>query len=507
MEEAEAMARLRDLLRAADPALTERQAILAIAAMIQRSDAYVRMRLHWVDRLGAAAKSALRDGDISKEMARNLVIADEGMQEEAVAQILDGYITDADDLREMLTQDMPSFGWAVFDRADYDGETVEDPDNPDQGWFKDVELAMRLQRKGIEDLTARLEREYDWVELLTADRIFQPHLYRDHKTDDGDEAPRGAVIDIVNGLGVTIHESLARKPSHPNYRPPQNEATNGGANAVRMDDHDDHAPAMMQPRKASPDPCTKAHLAHARRRKSMALQQAVCHDDRAALALACLALMGHQSCCRIEPGQIGADDTALHPAVGEELGKFRDLYGPKTPGTGAHFEPPKPDDRMPMMLANRGWGQDQDDNPGAAALLRDLLATQTDELQRLFRLLVARQTGSFVTGEAGDYGTVLALAHHLGMDDGREGYNGLTLTPDDLDGLRANALEATARAVREQPGKTTKETRDKIIKALRDPVQADVVLPTLRFTDPASAMNAMILMATGEDPADREAGE
>lgn len=540
MEQAAGYAALRDLRRAKDPALTERQFILDLAGRIGRSDTYVRQRLHWADRLCDAAKDALATGAITKDVARVLVLADDDLQAEALAQIADGGIFDADDLREFITQDMPPLAWAIFDGDDYDGEIVQDPDDPENGWFKDVAQAMRLQREAIDALKDRLAAENEWVEVIGMNDYFRSHLYREHMADDGDEAPRGAVIDIAHGLGVTIHEGLARKSSHPEYvakpagdfAPNQNNPAaptadpsddNGDANAVRTSEDGGgdqnnaagqttgpHAGVVALPSAA---PCTKAHLAHARRRKSMALQNALRGDVHAAMALTCLALMGHQSCCRIQSGDIPREDSALYHDVAGVLEDFRQTLAPKEPGTGAAFTPPREDDRTPLMLQNRGWGQNTADSPGAADLLRRLLALPKADLHSLFAHLVARQSGSFVSAGPedpghGDFTTVRALADHLGLT-GNEQEHGLDLQPGDLEGLRQNAMDATALAVGIQPGTTAKGTRQKVASIIGgDRAQKRaVVLPTLRFGDPHAVMAAMTLFATGEDPRDEEGND
>ena len=527
MEQAAGYAALRDLRRARDPALTERQFILDLAGRIGRSDAYVRLRLHWADRLCDAAKAALADGAITKEAARVLVMADEDLQLEALAQIEDGGLFDADDLREFITQDMPPLAWAIFDRAAYDGEFVEDPDAakpegdfaqnqdpPEAGWFKDVAQAMRLQREAIDALKARLEAENDWVEVIGMNQFFQSHLYREHMTDDGDEAPRGAVIDIAHGLGVTLHEGLARRPSHPEYvakpagdfAPNQNNPAaptadpsddNKDANAVRTPDENDgpDGGGATPPETPPPAPTGPSHYVHARNRKSMRLQRGVARDDKAAMALTCLALMGHQACCRIAPTDIHRDDTALDPVVKDTLEAFRKMLSPGYPGGGAAFCPPEDGDRTPLMLQNRGWGQDIADNPGMAELLATLLALNVENLFSLFRNLVARQVGSFCDGDAGpgDAAQVLALAHHLDLTEGREADHGLGLDPADLDGLRGPALDALARGMGVTPGKTAGQTRQAITDALRGlPFAEEPVLATLRFTDAETALAGLV---------------
>lgn len=428
----------------------------AIAEAIGKTQRHVQLRLALVEKLDPAVKKALAAGQIELAHARALTIAPPKVQKEKLKQIEDGWFETAEDLKGELTEDRPPVqGWPLFDPALYKGELIEDPDDPDVKFFADAAEAEKLQREAIAARIEKLKQTWAFVEVLKPGAHFASWDWKASK----DKTKAGAVVEQRHGLQIEIHEGLV---------PADKEPVRAGR-------------AGESPRANKSQPtelATLAHLEHARRRKTHALQTAVAGDGLVAQRLAIAGLLqGGEVKFASDPfGQADCDPRhPAHPPAPAAMAILKRLL----PKIGIKLDK---DDMLP-----EGYSLDLEPDELLAALWK-LTAAETGEL---FAALVAVHVGSWSghRGEWGDDEFPEALARRLGLA-GTEAKHGLSLLPEDLEGLRKEPLEEIARSFGLEPGATAKATREEIETVIGAGEAKALVLPSFRFGPPDAVKKA-----------------
>ncbi|BAE50306.1 ParB/RepB/Spo0J family partition protein [Paramagnetospirillum magneticum] len=439
-EEAEAFEKLRKLGRSAAE-------IAATVGMVKRT---VEMRLRLVRDLDVAAKDALRDGRITVEAA-NILAAFCPLPSQSLAldQIAKGSFPTTRDLKRYLTQSLIPTTVAFFPPAEYTGELIADESDPNVAYFADAKLFEKLQQKAIAEAEIKARAKgYAWTRVIDGRKPGEYFSSWDWETDKKDPA-RGVVYEIKgNGL-VVVHTDLVSKA----------ERTKQAASAAGLTGD---APAEQS------SSVTKGHYCHARRRKTVALQTALSRSPVMAMRAACLALIGCGENVRIRTEHLGADDKAWSQDVEDTIAHYLPRFAD---AAKKGFEIAAGDVRR------KDWGEA--DNGAAWGAL----AAMTDaEVGEFFAALVALRVGSFATysPEAGDRPAVVGMARSLGLI-GAEEAHGLTLLPEDLDGLRKPALLDVWAQV--SPNSDAPDVGG--IKGLREDIVCQApptyVLPSLRF--------------------------
>jgi ParB/RepB/Spo0J family partition protein len=217
--------------------------------------------------------------------------------------------------------------------------------------------------------------------------------------------------------------------------------------------------SVPEPTKPNGPPFTKAHIYHAHKRKAAAMQAAVMSDHRAALRIACMALLAAQE--------------AIH--IGRNAGWVNCAEDNPTPLLII-------EERIARILGKIKSPEYIGDTKKQIALWNRLCALNETDLADLFDSLVART----VRNPAGydcnlaDNPLSLAIAESLNLPD-NEDDNGLTLIRDDLAGLRKSYLLRIADDAG-TPGVNDATPIGELIEAIATK-SADraYVLPTLRF--------------------------
>ena len=350
-----------------------------LAARVRKTVRYVQLRLELVTKLAEPVKQALAAGEITVTEARAFTAGDKKAQA-ALLKRVGQYGLDARDIRDHLVDDKPPVKLALFDRALYTGEIVEDPEERGDERFADAAQFARLQESAIKALKAKLEGVWAWVRIERS-QWFATHAYGRSK----DKKKAGAIIHVQPDLEVKVYDGLVERAAE---KPPAKKTAKGGACESK-------AP-----------PVTNAGLAAAHNAKTGALQRAVAADPRYARIMLCLALLGVAEnvhiCPICGPTQDPADgivDKQVATAI-ERLG-----FG------GEDDDPRAVDD---------DWPDDDDPDVGRGlALYRKLRALSAGELDALFAALVARYVGTFsgYHPRLGDSAVAVELAKDLGVTD------------------------------------------------------------------------------------------
>ncbi|KKK67951.1 hypothetical protein LCGC14_2948940, partial [marine sediment metagenome] len=274
LEEAEAYAALLKL----DP---KTWTTAAIAEKIGKTRRHVQLRLELLAKLAPPLKKALAENKISLAQARAASIATSKRQKELLPDMVDGgRLATAEDVRFAATED-----WIPLERAFFDLEGLEDSiaEDTDTGkrYFTNSDLFAKRQKQAAEAKVAELKTEWAWAELRDH---YAAYEFK-HSTN---KTKAGAIVTLSPyNLVVAVHTGLV-KP----------------------------APAKPEHKADAPRPeFTKAHLIHAKKVKTAALQAAIADDFHGTLILVILGLMGADRCVHISGRGHGADDLILAPEV------------------------------------------------------------------------------------------------------------------------------------------------------------------------------------------------
>jgi ParB family chromosome partitioning protein len=429
---------------------------------------FVQLRLALVSKLCAEAQEMLRDGTLTVEQARALTAAPPSRQAEharLAATGAWGYRT-TDEIRASLKRGLIAAKHYPNFRARYQGEMFTDEDGVE--YYADLPELNRLRAEDLEAKKAKLAAEFPWVDVrggAGAGGVFSSFDYK----RDPEHPLAGAVIEI-DGFGkLQIHRGMVRQADLAKVAQ--------GGQVVAAD-------GKLKVQVAT-EPFTKAHFAYARRRKTVAMQDAVAADPLMAKRLVCLALLGEHTAVDIRESERRSfhDDTASSAratAVIQEIGREWGV------GRGEGF--------TINAVGHVRTGQHQTVAGPNCVLWRKIMELPEDRLDTLFASLVALRVGTF-TGcldpMMGDLPAAIAIARSLGIA-GAEAERGLAFEPADLDGARKDGMLAAAKlsgaAHRIAGGTSLDSLSGKVVaQRLTDlaPTLVSFVLPTLRFAEEA----------------------
>lgn len=437
--------KIRTTLR---PNHTQRQFALEMSNTMGCSIKHIERRMSLITKLGDKAQAALSKNTINVTQARTLTMTDDHAEQEAIIEeITEGWVTSPEEIRDRITDDLPQIDWALFDLKDYDGviqRDPDDPDNPDVGWFVDTAQAEELQKAAIQTKIDELEATYAWVITIPANEYFYHHKYKD--MDPIDPTKCGAVVELIRGFSMEIHEGL-----------------------IKIEEAKSQAKSE-QASPTEPEPVefyTKAHLIHATNKRNEALQGAVGKDPRTAKVLMCLSLMGGRDSVLLSGENGNTDDQTASPEIIKTLDSLRPLFkGTLDQKRDAN-----------SVAFNKGW---QTKDRDLYRIIRDL---KDETLDMLLANLVAPHVGSFIGyyPKPGDTELVCELANDLKLT-GNEHTLDMTLTAEDLAGLKKPALLRICQDLGVEPGKTLTKTREALIDHYGNPNNKDYyVCPTVRF--------------------------
>jgi ParB/RepB/Spo0J family partition protein len=414
-----------------------------IADVVGMDKRTVQKRLRLVKDLTPQTREALADGRISVEQA-NVIAAycQKSKQGEAVSGIVNGSVGNTAGLKRSLLSGRYPETRAFFDPQRYTGAWVVDEETGAR-YFADTAQFKTLQDHAVAARAEDLEKTCAWVKVLDESKgtgSFSTHDYSVQK----DHPKAGAVIRIAYSGEVTVHQDLVRPAD-----------LSAGPTAAA---------------KATPaaEPMTKSHFAHARRRKSSALQAAIAASPGVAILLMCKALLGAGTGIALRVDGLEDQNRVINPTVRTTIEALLPRLASAAP-EGYEF------DGRGCTLKDRSWGTDR------SGLWHDLMALSEIDAYTLFSALVALRVGSFsdFDPDLGDKPEIVAIAGTLRLI-GTEDRHGLGLQMDDLDGIRKDALADMARAIN-VPGKIETMTSGALKQAIGDHYPPGFVVPSLRF--------------------------
>ncbi len=510
LEEGEAFLSYTTLSKRGDAATAE------IATLLGKTQRWVQQRIALVTKLAPEAKDLYQRGVINLEQAKALLTAPVEMQRDivqrnAVVETPDvdpdddetlfedepdfeelehgddegpseaseppaaagppanAFRLDADGIRRALTRHLPKCSWALFDLSLYDGEIIGDPDEPlFERCFADVARFQHLQEEAIALKEAELAASHQSVDVVRSD------YFRRWEYDPAEPGqPSRAVVHVDQEHHVTILTGQAL-PRAGDAGSPEKAA-----------------------RKTVQEPCTKALLAEAHRRKTATLQDAIASDPKMALRLACLALLtpGSDAPHLVRLDHAGQEDHAIGPITAKRIAALLE-HLPKELRSVSPHETPRPQYGLLRGLGTKIWAH--------------LLTLNAADVEKLHATLVAAQFGTFSGHDPklGDSDLVVAIATSLKLDHAAAA----VLDDDWLSGYRKPRLAAVAvasGAIRDTPARELEQRTGKDLRAaiLASKTRSSAFVPDELYFGTAEDLEARSKPKKAAKPAAKRGGK
>jgi len=176
-----------------------------IVAQTGLSVATIRRRLTLLS-LTENVKEALSEKRITLAQAEALTVGKPEDQDEVLDDVIEGYYSSPDEIKDKLVGDLPTLSMAIFPKDQYTGSFTRDLLAEDEAtYFDDVAQFEALQRQAAEALVKEYAQTYDWAELQEG-YSFNKWQYRE--ASDGQKG--GVVVFLSNSGDVTVYEGLLK---------------------------------------------------------------------------------------------------------------------------------------------------------------------------------------------------------------------------------------------------------------------------------------------------------
>lgn len=181
-----------------------------IVAQTGLSVATIRRRLMLLG-LTEKVKDALAEKQITLSQAEAIAIGKPEAQDEVLDDVIGGYISSADDIKENMVGHLPTASMAVFPIDQYTGTFTKDLlAEEDATYFDDVEQFEVLQKQAAENLVAEYAKTHDWAVLE------EGHYFASWEYGSGKEGEKGGVVVFFSNSGdVSVHEGLTKSKAAP----------------------------------------------------------------------------------------------------------------------------------------------------------------------------------------------------------------------------------------------------------------------------------------------------
>jgi len=215
-------------------------------------------------------------------------------------------------------------------------------------------------------------------------------------------------------------------------------------------------------------PVTKGHLHRAHNRKTIALRAAVCKNHMLAARIVCFSLLAGKN-----------------PVANLEASDYIRMLEDRVPVAKNH------QDSIEAILGKLKLPAGAEDHKNQLKLWSFLEKLPDGQVMKLFAHVVARHIGTFAGFgcETGDAPVVIAIAAAAGLQ-GQEEDSGLTLLPEDLNGVQKPTLLAIADDAG-TPAINDEMKKDEIAAQIAKHSKS-YVLPTLRFATTAEIEKALL---------------
>lgn len=177
----------------------------SIVAQTGLSVATIRRRLMLLT-LSDKVKDALSEKKITLSQAEALAIGKHEDQDEVLDDVIEGYYTTAEEIKDKLIGELPTLSMAIFPKEQYTGTLTKDLLTEDDAtYFDDVEQFEVLQKQAAEQKVAEYAQTHDWSVLE------EGYRFSSWEYGEAEEGEKGGVVVFLSHSGhVTIHEGLTK---------------------------------------------------------------------------------------------------------------------------------------------------------------------------------------------------------------------------------------------------------------------------------------------------------
>ena len=184
----------------------------SVALKMGKSEQTVKQRLALAEKLSKEVKEAYYNGDLTLSQAQALTAASFEMQTSLLEYLQnDPYNEwDAYAIRQFLADHLIPVSHAIFPLKQYSGELSNDLFSDEaETCFLDTEQAKQLQLEALEQLKAKYQETWAWVEVLTSYNFYRWNYETHEKTDP---TTQGVIITVSpHSLEVSVHEGVTKR--------------------------------------------------------------------------------------------------------------------------------------------------------------------------------------------------------------------------------------------------------------------------------------------------------
>lgn len=176
-----------------------------IVAQTGLSVATIRRRLTLLT-LSEKVKEALAEKKITLAQAEAISIGKHEDQDEVLDDVIEGYYTAPDEIKDKLVGELPTLSMAIFPQEQYTGTFTKDLlAEDDATYFDDVEQFETLQKQAAEEKVAEYAQTYEWAELQ------EGYSFSKWQYGEAEVGEKGGVVVFLKNSGdVEIHEGLIK---------------------------------------------------------------------------------------------------------------------------------------------------------------------------------------------------------------------------------------------------------------------------------------------------------
>lgn len=176
-----------------------------IVAQTGLSVATIRRRLTLLT-LSEKVKEALAEKKITLAQAEAISIGKHEDQDEVLDDVIGGYYTAPDEIKDKLVGELPTLSMAIFPQEQYTGTFTKDLlAEDDATYFDDVEQFETLQKQAAEEKVAEYAQTHEWAELQ------EGYSFSKWQYGEAEEGEKGGVVVFLKNSGdVEIHEGLIK---------------------------------------------------------------------------------------------------------------------------------------------------------------------------------------------------------------------------------------------------------------------------------------------------------
>lgn len=176
-----------------------------IVAQTGLSVATIRRRLTLLT-LSEKVKEALAEKKITLAQAEAISIGKHEDQDEVLDDVIEGYYTAPDEIKDKLVGELPTLSMAIFPQEQYTGTFTKDLlAEDDATYFDDVEQFETLQKQAAEEKVAEYAQTHEWAELQ------EGYSFSKWQYGEAEVGEKGGVVVFLKNSGdVEIHEGLIK---------------------------------------------------------------------------------------------------------------------------------------------------------------------------------------------------------------------------------------------------------------------------------------------------------